>query len=287
MNFKPEYKVEIGGGLFYHYYAFVPYAVWSKDDTMPEMTTADRIAAFEAYEREYGPLTFYLEDEDSEDCDSYLWACLEGEKPGCESFHEVSLEDAVDWTERHLNADCDWIFEESITRKELRKAVKSFCENPYWRGVYEKAPRGAKRYLALQFVEGDDNGLAETAEQELDDKFNDVFEKMKIEDLEYLVAISRDQGSAGAMAIRHYEKRIAVLREREALKGVTVAKLLRELKKAYSDWTANCLDDDGYNAEAHRLSGWFERLVAQNLVSEAQQDRFLEAYSANTIAVND
>lgn len=39
-----------------------------------------------------------------------------------------------------------------MTTKELEKAVAAYCENPYWRNLYESAPKGAQEYLAATFA---------------------------------------------------------------------------------------------------------------------------------------
>lgn len=60
--------------------------------------------------------------------------------------------------------------------KLIQEAVADFCENPYWKSVYDKAPGRAKRYYALTFTVSDAaplgdevlEGIANLIDEEID-----------------------------------------------------------------------------------------------------------------------
>jgi len=73
-------------------------------------------------------------------------------------------------------------FEESV-----KDATASFCENDYWKKVYEEAPKNAKKYLELTFYS---SILAENDKEEEDgyDELRiEAEEKMTKADWEYLL----------------------------------------------------------------------------------------------------
>lgn len=288
------YSLSVAGDLFEGYTLVYPYPEWKKlvaSGELPKMTHDDRIAAFEACEKERGALSYYLEEEfdengeENDDYDPYLWIrpCHEPAEP---TWREITLEEAVDWTENRYCNDYNLCPDCKITEEEIEKAVASFCENPYWKDVYTRAPVGAKRHLGLTFLESDNGELVDANEEEFEDELERVDNELGVEDWEYLIAMLRGQGGAATMAIRQYEKRLAVARERVALKGTSATRLLSELKRVHADWLAGRLEADDFVRRADRLAEVMRRLEAIDRAPESVRRKFGRLYSVSQTVVN-
>lgn len=219
------YSLSVAGDLFEGYTRVLSYSEWkngSSTDEWPEMTHEDRVAAFKAYTKEYGAQAYYLEEEfdddgeENDDYDPYLWI-RPVDEPAESTWREITLEEAVYWTEDGFYDDYDFVPETKITETAIEQAVTSFCANPYWKGVYDRAPAGAKLHLGLTFLESDNGTLVDANEEEFEDKLERVDNDLGVEDWEYLIEMLRGQGGAAERTIRQYEKRLAVARERVSI----------------------------------------------------------------------
>lgn len=131
----------------------------------PEITHADRVATFERYEAENGARAYYLEDDfdnDGEEIDEYdpcLWMRPVDEAAE-ENCREITLEDAVRYTENHLGMG-DYRIDDvrMIDGESLRSAVEAFCRNDYWKNLYENASPQVRKFLALRFLESEDKDV--------------------------------------------------------------------------------------------------------------------------------
>jgi len=286
--------LNVGADLFYGYELVVPYPEWKQlveADADLETSREERVAAFERYDKEHGPVRFYVEEEfdekgeENDDYDPYLWIRPAGESAE-ERWREITLEEAVDWSERYNDTSCRLVADRKITPESLKAAVSAFRKNPYWRGIYDNAPIRARKVLVLRFWASENASLVDGCEEEFNDLVAEARQKLKVADLEYLIA-NKGHGGAACMAAKKYEELLKVAKEREALKGVNASGLLRELKKAYRDWEANRIGDKEYNDIAHRCQGLFERLGDIGRVSEGMYDKFEAEYTANMYAVNE
>lgn len=259
----------------------------------PEITHADRVAAFERYEAENGARAYYLEDDfdnDGEEIDEYdpcLWMRPVDEAAE-ENWREITLEDAVRYTENHLGMS-DYRIDDvrMIDGESLRSAVEAFCRNDYWKNLYENASPQVRKFLALRFLESEDGDLVEANDEEYEEARTKASDRMTVDDWEYYIASLKGQGGAAARETKECERLLQRAREVQALKGKSVSRCLCEIKQAYADWKANRLNDEQYNAVAHECQQTVERLAAIARVSKNLLERFEHEYTANMYAVND
>lgn len=289
-----EYSLSVAGDLFEGYTLVLPYPLWKRLDSdweLPKMTHDDRVAAFEAYEKEYGAQSYYLEEEfdengeENDDYDPYLWI-RPYDKPAESTWREISLEEAVCWTEGGCRKDYDFYPDHKITEAEIGKAVASFCENPHWKEVYTRAPAGAKRHLELTFLESDNGELIDANEEEFEDELERIDNKLGVKDWEYLIGMLQGQGGAAARTIRRYEKRLAVARERVVLKGTSASRQLSELKRIHADWQAGRLGSDDFVHQTAQIAEMMKRLEAIGRAPEGVRRRFDRLYSTMQSVVN-
>lgn len=89
--------------------------------------------------------------------------------------------------------------------EKFQQALDYFMENPFWKGVYEKAPSGAKAWLEGSFYP---TWVCETtgaepdneAEAEADRQWKAFKPKMKKADWEYLIPFARHPKQKEAFA---------------------------------------------------------------------------------------
>ena len=286
---ESRFSIDVATGLFQGYVLTVSRSEFLRRDAAgdwPEITHDDRVAAFERYEAENGARAYYLEEEIDE-YDPYLWM-RPVDEPEEENWREITLDDAVRYTEKHLGMG-DYRIDDvrMIDDKSLRSAVEAFCRNDYWKNLYENASPRVRKFLAFRFLESEDGDLVEANDEEYEESRAKVSDRMTVEDWEYYIASLKGQGGSAAREVKECERQLHRAREFQVLKGKSVLRCLREIRQAYADWEANRLNDDQYNAIAHECQQTVERLAAINRASESLLERFEREYTANMYAVND
>ena len=63
----------------------------------------------------------------------------------------------------------------------INETVSDFCENPYWKGVYDNAPGQAKRYYALTFALSDAAPFGEEVLESVNDLLDEEMDRLYCE----------------------------------------------------------------------------------------------------------
>ena len=91
--------------------------------------------------------------------------------------------------------------------KIMQKAVQNFCQNEYWKGIYDAAPGLAKKYYAVSFVFstgafGGDAAI-EAIAKEFRNELYGVYREMNDAEWEYVI-----QNASGPSKIGLHDARV-------------------------------------------------------------------------------